>query len=124
MSTEQGDISSLVDLNDSDILRLEKVVRLLNDRVGSRLPLEAFRKEIVERFGEAGFKVDVKVWTTGREGLYAFDIEIQERLEGQFDPEKMMHEVQHDLLGLGTGGVIGADGTLSAPKTSTHIHRA
>jgi len=123
MTQDQGGVSSLIDLNDADILRLEGVLRRLNARVGERLPLEAFRKEIIERFGDVGFKVDVKVWTTGREGVYAFDIEIQDRIEGQFDPDQMVFEATRDVLGLGEGGVIKTGGGVLLPKSSAHSHK-
>lgn len=104
--TEVNVTNNIADLNDSDILRLEKVFRILESRAGTSRPLEAFRKEIIERFGEAGFKVDVKVWSTNLTGVYQFDIEIQERLEGKFDPDQMVYEATHDVLGLGESGFI------------------
>ena len=122
MTQDQGGVSSLIDLNDADILSLEAVLRVLNARVGERLPLEAFRKEIVERFGDAGFKVDVKVWTTDAEGVFAFDIQIQDRVSGQFDPDQMVYETTRDVLGLGTEGFIKSDGGVLLPK-STHVHQ-
>lgn len=117
-----GEMTSLVDLNDADILRLEKVLRILNARQGTNVNLEHFRKEALERFGEAGFKVDVKTYATGRPGVYAFDIEIVERLEGQFDPEQMAHEVQTNLLGIGQEGVIKGS-KLWTPPSRTHVSR-
>ena len=117
-----GNIDSLIELNDSDILRLESVQRILNDRLGARLNLEAFRKEILERFGEIGFKVDVKVWTTQTPGIYAFDIEIQERLEGKFDPDQMVHEAVNDVLNLGESGFIKTDSGLLLAGEHKHQH--
>lgn len=109
--------SNLPDLNDSDILALERVVMILNERQGMALPMEGFRKEIIERFGQAGYKVDAKVWTTNQEGLYAFDIEIIDRLEGQFDPDQMVYEATNNVLDLGEGGVI-----KSAPLIAQQAH--
>ena len=118
-----GNIDTLIELNDSDILRLESVQRILNDRLGARLNLEAFRKEILERFAEVGFKVDVKAWTTQTPGIYAFDIEIQERLAGQFDPDQMVHEAVNDILNLGDGGVIKTDSGLLVSGDYKHQHK-
>ena len=101
-----SDLTSMIELNDSDILRIESVVKILNDRQGKVLNLDAFRREAEERFAEAGFKVTVKAYTTNQEGLYAFDIDINDRLEGEFDPDQMVHEATNDILDLGTGGVI------------------
>jgi hypothetical protein len=101
-----SDLTSMIELNDSDILRIESVVKILNDRQGKVLNMDAFRRESEERFADAGFRVTVKCYTTNQEGLYAFDIEINDRLEGQFDPDQMVHEATNDVLELGTGGVI------------------
>lgn len=101
-----SDLTSMIELNDSDILKIESVVKILNDRQGKVLNLDAFRREAEERFADAGFKVTVKTYQTNQDGLYAFDIEINDRLEGQFDPDQMVHEATNDLLELGTGGVI------------------
>lgn len=98
--------SKIPDLTDSDILRIEEVIQIINERQGQYQVLESFRKEIIERFAEAGFKVDVRAFTTNQEALYSFDIEIQDRLAGEFDPDKMVYEATHDILDLGTKGVI------------------
>lgn len=110
------DLTSMIDLNDSDILKLEKVVLLLNERQGKSLPLDSFRRECVERFEDAGFRVDVKVYETNTVGVYAFDLEIKDRYEGEFDPDKQVHEVTKDILELGTGGV------LKTEQTSSGLH--
>ena len=104
-----GDVTSLIELNDADILRLEGVFRRLQSRQGERLNIEAFRQEMCERFADVGFEVFVQAHYTNIEGVYAFDITINDRLEGQFDPDQMVHEVTNDLLGLGTGGIIKSD---------------
>ncbi len=109
-----GAVTSLVDLYDSEILRLEKVLHQLNDKQGRRVDLEAFRREIMERFASQGFGVEVKTYTTDQSGTYAFDVEIRERLGersvlegGQgFDHERQAWEIQHDVLDLNEGGTI------------------
>ena len=101
-----SDLTSMIELNDADILKIESVVKILNDRQGKVLNLDAFRRESEERFAEAGYKVTCKAFTTNQEGLYAFDIEINDRLEGKFDPDQMVYEATNDVLDLGTGGVI------------------
>ena len=101
-----SDLTSMIELNDSDILKIEAVVKILNDRQGKVLSLDAFAREAEERFAEAGYKVTVKTFTTNQEGLYAFDIEINDRLAGQFDPDQMVYEATKDILELGEGGVI------------------
>lgn len=102
-----GDVTSQIpDLHDSEIARMGEVIAKLNHFQGRSLNLEAFRRSIVERFQDIGFKVDVKVWDTNQDGLFAFDVEIIDRLEGSFDPDRQVFEVTNDLLGLGDKGVI------------------
>lgn len=136
--------SSLPDIHDSELERIEKVVQVLNDRTGQHRDREAFRREIIERFEEIGFGVDVLVYAPGEwveckvcegkgvifggiqclecegrcEVLAAqqpkitsdtpiyFKISLERRLAGEFDPDRQVHEVTKDILGLGTEGVI------------------
>lgn len=105
-----NEVTTLIDLADSEILEVEQVIRQLNAKRKTRMSMEAFRKEAIERFGLAGFGVDVKCWTTNVEGVYLFDIEIQSRQAPPVDPDQMVHEVTNDLLGLGTKGVISTSG--------------
>lgn len=118
LSPQQSELTSLVELNDSDILKIEPVLQVLNTRGGQRADLESFRKEILERFGAIGFGVDVFVYeaeTHGREMIYVYKIEIQRRLEGQFDPNQQVAEVTRDILDLGTQGVIKTSGLWTPP---------
>ena len=118
LGQQQSELTSLVELNDTDILRIEPVLQVLNSRGGKRVDLESFRKEILERFGGIGFGVDVFVYeaeTHGREMIYVYKIEIQRRLEGQFDPDQQVAEVTKDILDLGTGGVINTSGLWTPP---------
>lgn len=102
-----GSVESLIDLHDSEIIAAEKVLQKLNEKQGKSLNLEAFRREIIERFAsEANLVVRVKPFTTNQEGLFAFVIEIIDRIAGQFDPDRQVHEAVNDLLDLGEGGVI------------------
>lgn len=120
MNDPSGGVSTLIELHDSDILRLEGVLRRLNTRLGTSVPLEGFRKEIIERFGEAGFGVNVRVFETNVQSVYSFEIEICQRLGGAFDPDRMVHEVTNDILGLGEGGVIKTGPQLWTPGSHKH----
>jgi hypothetical protein len=117
-----SDLSSLIDLNDSDILTIERVVQRLNAKQGQRMSMDGFRREAIDRFADAGFKVNVRAYTTNQEGLYAFDIEIAERLEGQFDPDQMVYEATRDVLDLGEGGVIKTGGLTVIEGGKSHKH--
>ena len=111
-------VDTMVELNDSEIPQIEGVLRHLNAKQGKVVNLEGFRKEVIERFAEIGFKVDANAYeakTFGKQDLIAWKIVIRERLVGEFDPNQQVREVVSDILGLGTGGVIptgtGAGGT-------------
>lgn len=102
-----NEVSSLINLYDSEIVKVEGVVAALNEKQGKTVDLEGFRKEAIGRFEEIGLKVDVLVYESNVEGVYPFDIVIQDHCERvPFDPDRMVHEVTNDLLGLGEGGVI------------------
>jgi hypothetical protein len=105
----QQEASRAIELYDSDILVVEKVLNIIKERAAQRShDYDAFDREIKERFHDAGYIVDVKWWSTDQKDLYAPDIEIIGRVDkqGEFDHEKMGHEVVNDLLELGTGGKI------------------
>lgn len=94
-------LESSIELHDSDIIRIESVVKHLNDKQRKVVNLDAFQREAKERFQDQGFVVDVKCYTTTVEGIYAFDIDITGRCEPViFDTERQRHEVVNDLLGL------------------------
>ena len=101
------DVSSMIDLYDSEIPILQDVVDALNQKTGKHVNMEGFRKEIIGRFEESGFIVKVKVYSTADQGylplddVYAFDIEIIGRCEPRpFDYDRMRYEVVHDVAGL------------------------
>ena len=105
-----------LNLYDEDILKLEKVFDWVKQRQHQRMELEGFRRSAIERFYDAGFKVNVKVYDTNEEGVYAFDFEILDRVdrEEQFDFDKQVHQVVNNLLELPDqdGGWINTDEAL------------
>ena len=90
----------LLDLYDDEILAAEKVLEALGKKQRTSQPLEAFRKEIVERFAEIGLDVFAKVYGTNQEGVYAFEVEIRGRTVElkQYDFDKQVHQVTNDIL--------------------------
>jgi hypothetical protein len=105
----QQEPSRAIELYDSDILVVEKVLNIIKERAEQRShDYDAFDREIKERFYDAGYIVDVKWWSTDQKDLYAPDIEIIGRVDkqGEFDHDKMGHEVVNDILELGTKGKI------------------
>jgi hypothetical protein len=90
-----------LELNDSEILRLEKgPMAYLQRQQGHHRNLESFRRAAIEAFGEEGFQVDVKCYDTNVEGVYTFDVEITGRVPGagRFDPDRQVHEVVNNIL--------------------------
>lgn len=93
----------MIDLNDADILRIEKgPLAWMRSRQKSSMGLEDFRRTAEGKFAEVGFRTTVRAYTTTQEGVYAFDIEINGRTAdaSAFDPDRLVHEVQHNLLEL------------------------
>lgn len=104
------------DLYDSDILKIEKVVDWMQAQQGRSTDLEGFRRAAIEKFNEAGFDVDLQVWSTTEEGVYHFEPVIKGKLTPKaFDYERMQHEVRNNILELPgqDGGIIRADAELA-----------
>lgn len=99
---------------DSEMLEIEQVLETLKRRCedGRRLDRGMFDQEIQDRFANAGFKVVVNWYETNVTDVRMPEITITGRTEriGEFDHDKMAHEVTSDILGLGTGGVIKTSG--------------
>lgn len=116
---EAGGVSSQVNLYDSEIIEVEKILEKLNKRRVSRTSYEAFTDEIKSRFHEIGLVASVLWYEAGEEqpdgslkkieGVLIPEILIKARTDAKtftFDHDRMQHEVQSDLLQLGTVGKI------------------
>lgn len=116
---QTGGVASQVNLYDSEIIKVEAVLEKLNERRErtARMSYEAFTEEARARFNEIGLVVSVLWYEAGAEqadgslkkleGVLIPEILIKARTDAktfQFDHDKMGHEVQSDLLQLGTGG--------------------
>lgn len=102
----------LLNIYDHEIDAMGKVVAWAQDQraTGSK-DLESFRRAIVDKFSDLGFRVNVKTYETTEKGVYAFDFEIQGRTEKrEFDFDRQTHEVRSNLLHLpGDHSVIKTD---------------
>lgn len=117
-----GTVTNHIDLLDSEILEIEKVINAINAKQKKRVDLEGFRKEIIGRFEEIGLGVGVRAYMTNVEGVVGFEIDIERRIEPKpFDHDRQVNEVVNDLLGLGEGGVISTKGLLK-PDGTPHKH--
>lgn len=116
---QAGEVTSQVNLYDSEIIKVEEVLDKLNNRRErtSRMSYEAFTQEAKELFAAIGLEVSVRWYEAGItrndgtmqkiEGTLIPEVVILARTNSktfQFDHDKMSHEVQSDLLQLGTGG--------------------
>lgn len=119
--TQDSSVESLIDLYDHEVAECERVLAALNEKSGKRTDLEAFRQEIIERFGlakcgshgESGLAVEVKVYEGFEGEWYSFKIVIVGRTERHsFDHDQQVHEVTNDLLDLGEKGVIKTNGLI------------
>lgn len=115
--------SELLNVYDSEMKKLIELQRALDERTYKSHDLNAFDKEIIERFAEAGFKVKVTWWDTDQKGTYIPEVEVIGRCEpikpGEFDHDRMRHEVVNNYLDLPSSdaGVI-KSGTFTRPEHS------
>lgn len=117
--------NNLLNIYDEDVLKLQSVHRALEGRTYKRHNLDAFEREIVERFQEIGFVVDVKWYTTNEDGIFAPVVEVTGRCApikaGEFDHDRQRHQVVNNLLGLpeADAGII-PSGTFTRPEPHKH----
>lgn len=122
----------MIDLNDSDLLALEKVDQWARHRQKSRRDIDQFTRDLEEQINNAGFTCNVKVYDTNQEGVYGFELEITGRTGASvFDPDKQVWEVTNNILELPgqDKGFIKTDGAAKAllegdrPKNKGgHLH--
>jgi hypothetical protein len=120
-------MDSEVELYDSDILALERVVAKLNSGPERPRSFEEFSREAIERFEDAGYVVTVSgdIGLGGGQVVFLPEITIVARIDkrGEFDHEKMAWEVQHDILGIDDNpGAVQPDGTVRAPEQATSLY--
>lgn len=89
-----------MDINDSELLKLERVIEWAKGAQQSYRNIDQFTKDVKERINGCGFECTVKVFDTNEDGVFAFEIEIDGRLGSSFDPDRQVHEVTNNLLEL------------------------
>ena len=96
-----SELASEIDLYDHDRLAINKVVHQLRQSIGKRRDTEGFAREVMDRFAEAGFYVDVSLSTEDNHTINT-EIVITGRIEpeAEFDHDRMGHEVRSNLLGV------------------------
>jgi hypothetical protein len=117
--------SELINVYDSEMEVLLRIKRELDERTYKSHDLNAFDREIIERYAEAGFVVKVTWYDTDQKGTYCPEIEVIGRCDpiraGEFDHDRMRHEVVNNYLGLpeSDAGIIKSDGFVHPEK---HAH--
>lgn len=98
------DVGSDIDLYDSEIVQIRQVIADLSQNIGKPRNLEAFRQEAINRFGEIGFHVEVRLYEaesveTGDHFIHPA-ITIMDRIvrEDEFDHARQAREVQTNTL--------------------------
>jgi hypothetical protein len=135
-------VETTLDLLDSEILVIEKVVKKLNS-YKNQMGLLEFGDAVEEEFGEAGYKAYV-VWhfpdgttiphasleftltvAVGRMAAPDPEITIVDRITpiASFDHERMSWEVQRDILDIDTPGAIGRSGLITPPKSVAFVDK-
>jgi hypothetical protein len=111
---------TLLNIYDHEVQALQRVHKALKERTYKSHDLDAFDREITERFNDVGFQVSVKWFETTQRGVYIPEVEVVGRIEraGEFDHDQMRHEVVNNLLGLpeADAGVIPTGTYTQAPE--------
>lgn len=116
------EISSDIQLYDSEIEAMDRgPLKWLVAQQGKPMVLDTFVRTVVGKFDEIGLRSRVNTYETTEPGTYAFDIVINGRhVEKEFDFDRMVHEVQNNLLDIpGEGGTIKSD-LAKAPPVCKH----
>lgn len=99
--------TSILDVHDSEVLRIGRVMAVLRDRAKSKsLNYNDFEREIKTRFAEIGFAVNVNWYEYSIGGVKQDgampEITIMDRTPGsaEFDPDRQVHEVVNNILEL------------------------
>jgi hypothetical protein len=118
----------MIDLYDSDIIAIDEgPYAWMRQHQGSAMNVDAFVRGAEEQFAEIGFDAKVKCYTTTESGTYAFDVEINGRIDKahQFDYDRMVHEVTHNILEDPDAetGFIKADAAADRKAAGKHVHK-
>lgn len=93
-----SEITSTIDLYDSDILAIERgPLAWARDQYGKSMNIDQFAKDLTEQFAHIGLGVEIQVWTTQQADAWAFKGVINKRFT-QFDPDRQVHEVVSNIL--------------------------
>lgn len=107
---------NVLDTYDHEVEAILALLASLNERAKARRHnYNDFEREIREKFAELGFTVDVSWYEFELDGRRQDGAMPEVTVTGRtdkdftFDPDRQVHEVTSDVLGLGDGGVIKTD---------------
>jgi len=86
---------------DSEILLIEGILDDLGRKVATRTNVQAFHREMVERFEDIGIRISITWYTdNGDPEIFSPVVTLEERLDTkhEFDYDRMVHEVTNDIL--------------------------
>lgn len=120
-----SDLTSSINLYDSEIDTIHRIIEALRRRASGPVSYQAFQDEVIQRFHDAGFKADVRWYETDQEGVLMPEIQIMDRIDPNFvwDPDRQVHEVTGDLLNLGEGGVISSKDAMAQVRATEQQHK-
>ncbi len=107
-------VEELDDLYDSEVLEIDRITAVLSQKIGTMTELSAIQREVRERFAEAGFVArcdfykdmnDPRPWDE-KPSLPRISIVGRTEKVGEFDHERMGHEVRSNILGKNEQGDI------------------
>ena len=101
------EVMDVDDLYDSERIEINRVMASLMEKMGATVEGSAFQREVRERFAEIGFVVRCDFWKdeddprSWDERPWIPSITLLGRTEkqGEFDHERMGHEVRSNILG-------------------------
>ena len=112
-------VTADIELYDSDVPKIKAVAAKLREAVGERRNKEAFVREVMGRFHEAGYVVGVKITTQVANGGTVFypEITIEQRVEpeAEYDYARQAAEVQSAELARRAGVGMPGAGKLWTP---------
>ena len=105
--------TAAIELYDHEVEKILGIQQRLNDMVkATRLNYNDFERQLRDEFAAIGFTVNVNWYTFSvggveQEGAMP-EVTITGRTDAKFtfDPDRQVHEVTSDILGLGDAGVI------------------
>ena len=117
-----SDLTKSINVYDSEINQIHHILETLRRKAETPRSYQEFQDEVIARFYDIGFVVDVRWYDTNVEGVLMPEINIQDRVDKSFvfDQDQQVHEVVGDLLNLGQGGVIKSSDALSAMAKEHH----